>query len=265
MKSFNSITFFSLFLVLCAVLVNSTMIGIPYPLPPCSSTNSTNQPCIWETVNKNSIVVKIVVISPLLGSVVDKDLLDLVVKAQLLGISVFAKIQTNLGKRALIDVKADIDLCLNLYGIDGIFFDEIPTDCSCQPYFAELYAYVKVKVAGLVVLNVKANVPECFGLFADILVVVDLTLTDYLNYVPLPWFKKYPTSTFWHVIRGCPPEQQRAALVKATKLGAGLVYITADVDVDLNLGSGDLLTLHLDLLVRLLKLLNLDLFLNLKL
>ena len=262
MKSFNSITFFALFLVLCAAFVNATsLIGVPIPLQPCSKTNSTSQPCFLDTLGKNSVYVKVILINPV-GSVLDQDLLDLVVKAQVLGIQVFARVDVDFGKRSLVDVKAFIDLCVNLYKIDGIFFDSVPTDCSCQTYFSDLYAYVRVKVAGLVALNVKVNVPECFALFADILVVVDLPLNEYLNYVPLPWFKKYPASTFWHVVRSCPPEQQKTVLIKANVLGAGLVYVTADVD--LSLGSGNLLTVNLDLLVRLCKLLNLDLFLKLK-
>jgi hypothetical protein len=262
MKSVSSVSLFALFLVFFAVFVNCTNVGIPDPLPVCSGNND---PCIWETVTKNHDIIKIVVISPGLGSIVDQGLLDLVIKAQLLGISVFARIETDLGKRALLDVKADIDLFINLYKIDGIFFDVIPTDCSCQGYFTDLYAYVKVKIGGLVVLNAKVNVPECFGLFADILVVFDAAYVDYLHYVPLPWFAKYPASTFWHVIRACPPAQQRTALLKAIKNKVGTLLIT-DLDVDVKIGdSGNLLNLNLDLLVRLLHLLNLDLFLNLKL
>jgi len=262
MKSFLSVSLFALFLVLCGVLVNSTNIGIPDPLPVCSGKNET---CIWETVTKNHDLIKLVVISPGSGSVVDQSLLDLVVKAQVLGITVFARVETDLGKRPLLEVKAEIDLFVNLYKIDGIFFDVIPSDCSCQNYFTELYTHVKVKIGGLVVLNAKVNVPECFGLFADILVVFDASYADYLKYIPLPWFANYPASTFWHVIRACPPAQQRTALLKAIKNKVGTLLIT-DLAVDVKIGdSGHLLNLNLDLLVRLLRLLNLDLFLNLKL
>jgi hypothetical protein len=263
MKSnYNSVSkILILFIVFFAVLVNSTKLGIPFPLPPCNGT--ATDACVWDSVDKNSDVVKIVIISPVLGSVVDKNLLDLVVKVQALGISVFARVQTGQAKRSLVEVKAEIDACVKLYNVDGIFFDEIPTVCTCKNYFTDLYAYVKAKIGGLVILNVKVNVPECFGLFADILVLFDSTYADYLNYVPAPWCAKYPASTFWHVIRGCPPEQQRSALVRAIKNKAGFVYVTADVDV--NLASGNLLSVDLTLLVKLLKLLNLDVLLNLKL
>jgi hypothetical protein len=260
MKSNNSASkILVVFIVLFAVLANATKLGIPFPLPPCNGT--ATDACVWESVNKNADTVRIVVISPLIGAILDQNLLDVVVKAQLLGITVLAKVQTGQAQRALIDVKADIDLFLNLYHVDGIFFDEIPTVCSCQPYYTDLYAYVKVKIGGLVILNIGVAVPECFALFADVLVLFDSTYDEYLNYVPSRWCRKYPASSFWHVIRGCPPQQQRSALVKAINNRVGFVYITADVDVNLS-GTGPLLTIDLTLIVRLLKLLNLDLLLD---
>jgi hypothetical protein len=262
MKSTNTSTSFllCLFIVLFAVLVNSTNVGIPIPLPPCDSSNHSNA-CVWDSVNKNSDTVRLVLID-VVGSVLDKNLLDLVAKVQLLGINVFAKIKVGQAQRSLIDVKADIDLALKLYHIDGVFFDEVPLVCS--PYFDDLYAHVKLKLGGLVILNVGVNVPECFALVSDVLVLFDSTYTDYLKYKPSPWCKKYPPSTFWHVIRGCPPEKQRSALIQAIKNRAGFIYLTADVDLDLS-GKGPLLDLDLTLLVRLLRLLNLDLLLDLKL
>ena len=262
MKSVTSVSLFALFLVMCVALVNCTNMGIPYPLPVCTDSN-TNETCIWETVNKNSDVIKIIVISPGAGSTADKSLLDLVAKVQLLGISVYARIDTDLGKAPLVDIKAKIDLCHTLYKIDGIFLDQIPTDCSCQPYYSDLYAHVKAKIGGLVVLNVKVNVPVCFADFADILVVFDSVYADYLKYVPIDWMKGFPASTFWHVIRGCAPAQQRNALLRAIKNRAGFIFISADVDVEI--GNGHLLDLDLTLLVRLLRILGIDLFLDIKL
>jgi hypothetical protein len=259
MKSNNSASLLlALFIVLFAVIINATNVAIPYPLPPCNGTST--DACVWETVNKNADTVRIVVISPL-GKILDQNLLDVVVKAQLLGITVLVKVQTGQGKRALIDVKADIDLYLNLYKIDGVFFDQIPTACTVKRYYSDLYAYVKVKLGGLVILNVGLTVPECFTLFADVLVLFDSTYTDYLSYVPPKWCAKYPHSSFWHVIRGCPPQNQRNALLKAIKNKVGFIYITADVNVDLS-GNGPLLTLDLTILVRLLRLLNLDFLLD---
>jgi len=180
-----------------------------------------------DFVNVNGQIVKIVTIEVSVNvSTADESLVKVIADARLKGIFVVVKIKTAFGKRSLVDIKAHIDLCVRLYGVVGFIFDEVPSDCSCQTYYSELYAYVKVNVAGLVVLNVGVNVPECFALFGDILVVFDSSYDDYLKFVPLPWYKNYPASTFWHNIHSCPKLLQRAALSLAIKLNAGFCYVT---------------------------------------
>jgi len=221
--------------------------------------NSSSGSCVWDTVCQNSDVIKITVISNLLGSVLDQNLLDVCVKAKIAGVSVFALVKTNLGNRPLVDVKAEIDLLFNLYKVDGIFFDEIPSDCSCKSYFDDLYAYVKLKLGGVVILNARVNVPECFGIFADILVVFEGPYDLYKTYVPSPWYSKYPPSTFWHVVHSCPKDLQRDALVKAINNRAGYAFITAQQILSI------LDSLSTDLLgvVRILRLLYLGIDINL--
>jgi len=251
MKSL-SVCLAALFILLCVSLGNSTKIALPHPLQPCDGTDD----CLWDFVNINGKIVKIVTISLSVNvSTADENLLEAVVKARAAGILVFAKIKTNFGKRSVVDIKAEIDLCVNLYHVDGIVFDEVPKECTCQAYYSDLYAYVKVNIAGLVVLNVGVNVPECFALFADILVVFDSSYDDYLKFVPLPWYGKYPASTFWHNIHSCPKLLQRAALSLAIKLNAGFCYVTDKaygiapslLDLQLQAKLLDLLCLNLNL------------------
>jgi len=251
MKSY-SVCLAALFILLCVALASSTKLAIPHPLAPCDGTSD----CLWDFVTINGKIVKIVTISVSVNvSTADQELLDVVVKARAAGILVFAKIKTGYGKRSLVEVKADIDLCVNLYHVDGIVFDEIPKECSCQSYYSDLYAYVKVNVAGLVVLNVGVNVPECFALFGDILVVFDSSYNDYLKFVPLPWYANYPASTFWHNIHSCPKTLQQAALSLAIKLNAGFCYVTDKaagiapslLDLQLQAKLLDLLCLNLKL------------------
>jgi len=253
------VTLFVLFLGAC---VNSTKVGIPYPIPPCNSTS-----CAWNVIQKNNDIVKIALVNCLTSgqpTTVNQPLLSVIVRSQLCGISVFGVIKTNFGKRPIADIKLEIDLYVNLYKLDGIYFDEIPKDCSCQTYFKTLYAYIKTKCGGVVILNVGVNVPQCFGIFSDILVIFHSTYEKYQQFTPSPWCTRYPSTTFWHIVTSCPREQQRLALIQAFKKRAGYIYITADVnidldiDIDLNLGANPrLLNLDLDLnaVIRLLRLL----------
>jgi len=244
MKSL-SVCLVALFILLCVALGNSTKIACPHPLPPCSGSND----CLWDFVTLNGKAIKIVTISISLNATLDQVLFDAIVKARAAGILVFARITTGFAKISVALIKEQIDLCVKLYKVDGFVFDEIPKDCSCQPYYSELYAYVKAKVAGLVVLNVGAHVPDCFALFADILVVFDSSYTDYLKFVPLPWYAKHPASTFWHIIHSCPTLLQKSVLSLAIKLNAGFCYVT-----DKAYGVGPVLS-DLDLQVKLLNLL----------
>jgi len=253
MKSL-SVCLAALFILLCVALGNSIKLAVPEPLSPCDGTTD----CVWDFVTINAKIVKIVTISVSVNvSTADQSLLDAVVKAKIAGIKVFAKIKTGFGKRSLLDVKADIDLCVRLYGVDGFVFDEVPSKCSCKTYYSDLYAYVKANVAGLVVLNVGVNVPECFALFGDILVVFDSSYDDYKKFVPLPWYVNYPDSTFWHNIHSCAKPEQGAALTLTIKNKAGFCFIT-------DKASGVALSLlDIKLQVQLLGLLSLNLFLSL--
>jgi len=252
MKSL-SVCLAALFILLCVALGNSLKIGILPSLPLCVGSND----CLWETVTTNNQVIKIVTITLSLNvSIADETLLAAIVEARAAGIIVLARINTGHGKRPLADVQLDVDLCVKLYKVDGVVFDEVPSVCTCKPYYSQLYSYVKLNVAGLVVLNVGVNVPECFGSFADILVVFDSSYDDYLKYVPLPWYAKYPASTFWHNVHSCPPLSIKAALNLAIKLNVGFCYVTDKVhgivpsllDLVLQVRLLDLLNLNLNLL-----------------
>jgi len=247
-----SVSLVALFILLCLAQINSTRLGLPLPLAPCTGADD----CLWDLVKTNSDLIQAVVMVDLnigAGSTVNQVLLDAVVNAQLAGVRVFAQVKTGYGKRSLPDVKAEVDLYVNLYKVNGIFFEEIPTECTCKKYYTDLYTHVKLNIAGLVVLNVGVNVPECFGLFADILVVFDSSYAEYVKFVPLPWYKKYPPSTFWHSVHECSREEQRSALWLATRLGVGLFHVTEGPK-----GSEEIQLLDVLLLVRLLDLLTLS-------
>jgi hypothetical protein len=63
-------------------------------------------------------------------------------------------VYTLYGKRAIADVKADIDLWYSLYGsdnIDGIHFDEFASTTGYEAYYNELYDCVKTKGGRVIV------------------------------------------------------------------------------------------------------------------
>jgi len=239
--------------------VNAINLGLPFPLDLCPEGSG---PCIWDILHLNLDVVKIVLVIPPLD-IIDTNFVNQIAKSRAAGLSVFGIIKTNLGKRSIIDIKADIDVYLNLYKVVGVLFDEIPLDCSYSDYYKELYAYVHVNVSGLVILNVNVDVPLCFGILGDILKVFDSSLADYKNFIPAPWMLKYPPNKFWHIVSGVSRKQQRSTIIRSIKKNAGFLYLNADLDVEI-LGKRHLLSLDLDLLLqlRLLRILDLGVLID---
>jgi len=165
------------------------------------------------------------------GSVVDQLLLDAVVKAQLLGISVFGVVRTDLTNRSIIDVKAEIDLYVNLYKVDGIFFDEAWVgDCNLYNYYSSLYQYVKSKGGkATVVINPGTTIPECYMTATDIVMNGETDYQNYQNWRGAGWESKYPANRFWHVVHTAPAWALSSLATLTRKNNAGWIYITTEV------------------------------------
>jgi hypothetical protein len=160
-------------------------------------------------------------------------------KAQLKGIYVLGYTYTNYGTRDPKVVRQRIDSAYSNYLVDGIFFDQAPTDCSAanpfQPtnflYYQELTNYVRLKHVGarLTVLNPGTYSPsDCWMSITNILLNWEnVSLSTYqTTYVDYPWVHKYPADRFWHVLLGVAQSDMPAALSLAQSRNAGWVYIS---------------------------------------
>jgi hypothetical protein len=159
------------------------------------------------------------------------------------GIYVLGYTYTSYGTRDPKVVRQKIDSLYQNYLVDGIFFDETPTDCSAsnsyQPnnflYYQELTNYVRRKQAGarLTVLNPGTYSPsDCWMSITNILMNWEnVGLSTYQSgYVDYPWVHKYPPDRFWHVLLGVPQGSFQTALSLAQARNAGWVYISDSPD-----------------------------------
>lgn len=154
------------------------------------------------------------------------------------GILVIGYTYTGYGTRSPKVVRSKIDAVYRNYLVDGIFFDEVPTDCHAgnpyQPseflYYQELTNYVRQKSgARIAVLNLGTYSPDdCWMGIANILMNwEDLGLDNYrTNYVDFAWVHQYPPDRFWHIVYGMPANGIAAALELAKRRNAGWVYLT---------------------------------------
>lgn len=116
--------------------------------------------------------------------------------------------------------------------IDGIFFDEGDFQASTQPYYLELYNYVKSKDNGsganFVVLNPGDIPDESYMQASDVLCVVENTYTFYTTQFQalIPnWFPFYPARKFMHVVTSVTDTTKLATVQALSKtLRGGYLY-----------------------------------------
>jgi hypothetical protein len=156
------------------------------------------------------------------------------------GIFVIGYTYTGYGARDPKIVRQKIDAVYRNYLVDGMFFDEAPTDCNASNpflptqflYYEALTNYVREKAgARITVLNPGTySASDCWMGITNILMNwEDQGLASYQsNYVDYAWVHKYPPDRFWHIVYGMRKDQLPAALELAKQRNAGWVYLTQE-------------------------------------
>ncbi|MGA9040095.1 MAG: spherulation-specific family 4 protein [Terriglobales bacterium] len=156
------------------------------------------------------------------------------------GIFVIGYTYTGYGTRDPKIVRRKIDAVYRNYLVDGIFFDEAPTDCGASNpffssqflYYEELTNYVREKTgARITVLNPGTNsASDCWMGITNILMNWEgKDFPNYRdNYVDYAWVHKYPPDRFWHIVYGMGANQLQKALDLAKQRNAGWVYLTEE-------------------------------------
>lgn len=155
------------------------------------------------------------------------------------GIFVVGYVYTGYGQRDPDLVRKEVDAVFQHYLLDGIFFDEVPTDCSASSRLGSNYQYYqnladhvrRNQVGGRIVILNPGTQPndDCWMSIANILVTAESSsLQDYMqNYQPEAWFHRYPPDRFWHIVYAVPSTAEMNTVVALSrKRGAGWVYVT---------------------------------------
>jgi hypothetical protein len=156
------------------------------------------------------------------------------------GIFVVGYVYTGYGHRDPAIVRRRVDAVFRNYLVDGIFFDEVPTDCVAKNtfaganylYYQGLADHVRQSQSGgrIVILNPGTQPSDdCWMSIANILVTSESSsLADYVqNYQPESWFHRYPPERFWHIVYAVSsPAELNDVITLSLKRGAGWVYVT---------------------------------------
>lgn len=222
-------------LLMAAIAFGQTRLGVPSYQDPGSA-----QWTAWAAPGAKSIGIMIVN----LDNGDDENYYPVVDHAiretRKLGILVLGYTYTGYGVRDPKIVRQKIDAVYRNYLVDGIFFDEAPTDCGARTpffstaflYYEALTTYVREKAgAHITVLNPGTySLSDCWMGITNILMNwEDQGFSAYRDdYVDIPWVHKYPPDRFWHIIYGLDTDQIPAALQLAKQRNAGWVYLTRE-------------------------------------
>jgi len=154
------------------------------------------------------------------------------------GIFVLGYTYTGYGQRDPKTVQRKVAAVYKNYLVDGIFFDEVPTNCDASNpylrtqflYYQQLTNYVREQTgARITVLNPGTySTDDCWMGITNILMNwEDQGLETYQDeYVDYAWVHKYPPDRFWHIVYGMSADRLPAAFALAKQRNAGWVYFT---------------------------------------
>lgn len=151
-----------------------------------------------------------------------------VAAARLRGIRVVGYVHTGYSARPLAEVLTDIDRYYAWYGVDGVFVDEVPSDCAQGSYYGSVADRVRTHAEHLVVVNPGTNPAECAAGFSDVIVNFEGTAGEYQTWSPALWTGGYSADRFWHLIYGADATDVSALVSLSGERNAAHVYVTDD-------------------------------------
>jgi hypothetical protein len=147
------------------------------------------------------------------------------------GVTCLGYVATNYGAGDVPTIEGQIDDWYTFYNVDGILFDEVSIDTGDQPFYLNLYNYVKAKTTGLriVVINPGITPDESYMDACDIVSIFEGDIGQYRAFTNPSWAINYPSNRFMHVVFACYSEQMRDEALSLTRANrAGYVFITDD-------------------------------------
>ncbi|KAG6541217.1 hypothetical protein Mapa_017378 [Marchantia paleacea] len=218
----------------------SQYIIAPSYVYPCSITSPS---CAWYSFANGA---DIVIINPASGpgSTANTDYVNLVsdIRSSTTTFitTIMGYVATTYGTKSEADVKAETDLYNSFYKVDGIFFDEVSTDCAKKSYYSSIVKHVKdttmsPTLQDYTILNWGTNGPECFlqtasgNVPADNFVTFENAYATYASYTPAAYMANYAPERFYHIVYNVPQANLISTMTKSKQTRAGRIYVTNDI------------------------------------
>lgn len=144
-------------------------------------------------------------------------------KLQTAGIPVLGYVYTKYGNRNSSEIITDIDAYKNLYGVNGMFFDEMSHVAGNEDYYRHLSNYTKSIGLGFTVGNPgRDTLPSYIGTVDNIVIYENSGLPTIKSLES--WHTHYPKSNFSILAYGINTLNEK--FVKQASHHVGFIYIT---------------------------------------
>jgi len=186
---------------------------------------------LWQKAASGAPTVGMEVINPNSGpgTSADPAYQTQVKVAQASGLAVLCYVNSGYGKRDPNQVAQDLWHAFSWYGVNGIFFDQVPTDAADVNTYVQWRVYIKsLNSKAIVVLDASGQPDEGYMQAGNIICNFAGDYNSYqTGYTPIPWASSYPANRFWHIIFNVPTDtQMRDVVAESKQRHAGWVYVT---------------------------------------
>lgn len=146
--------------------------------------------------------------------------------AALTGVELVGYVDLAYGDRPVRDVLADVGRWMDVAAVQGIMFDQVPSDGRSLVRLAGLADTARRLGARTVMANPGVVPPPDLLELFDVTCVFEGDARAYGAFSPPRWLRAVPPSRIWHLVHTCPASDVLPTLRRAGKLGAGLAWVT---------------------------------------
>ena len=161
------------------------------------------------------------------GSAPDNVVQDAARRLATAGTSVLGYVDSGYGRRGIEVLIREFADYRRWYGVQGVFVDQALGEPALLPHYRELVERLRSARADRVVLNYGVPPDESFAEVGDVLVTFEGPMSAYLQASQPRWTRRIGAHRQCHLVYGAPESATPALLLKASRRGAGLVYVTA--------------------------------------
>ncbi|GAC1541404.1 MAG: hypothetical protein NVS3B12_28940 [Acidimicrobiales bacterium] len=189
----------------------------------------------WSQLAASHPPVSVAVMNPASGpgTASDPSYVAQIAAARAAGVSVLGYVHTSYGTVPLSAVETEISEYLSWYHVNGVFVDEVSTDCSLAngagTYYGDLSTWVRSQSGSpAITLNPGGQTNSCYLTVGDVIVNFAGDAATYVGgYHAPPWVTSQPSSRFWHIVYGVNTPAAAANVVAlARSRNADTVYAT---------------------------------------